>query len=492
MVNRTEQNNAENLGNQHNLRSVSQSAKIGPDTRYEFCGSSMTAFGGLLGLVKFLDLVKFKDVFKKHYCSPSRKPKLGCYRMILGYLMLLFIGFPRIGHFSFIRRDRMVCGILDVHILPAVSTFWRYLQSLCLNQSSALLNISGILRSRVWQACQLDYTSVSIDIDTTVSTVYGDIEGSRKGHNTKHRGKKGLRPVLLFIEETREYICGTQRRGTTMKDEEVAALILSIGKYLPTSVKEVLIRGDAEFIGAKTVQACRQCGFHFIFANKRCGASFDETQWYQIGKYYYNDTIYKPHGWDVPCRFVVMRIQKQKDEESCEQLSLFDTHEYKHRVFATDLTWKAHGVIGKYDKRADVENLIGESQDEGILAIPSKRFLSNHVYFQIVMLGYNIWRWMKLIAGYRRISQPDQTNLGETEIPDQIVDHTIRIARLKMLFLPAKISKSERKTKVKYSIHDERSAGLMKFLSYLDKRRKDAVKWLDNVLLGAYRIPHVT
>ena len=79
MVNRTEQNNAENLGNQHNLQSVSQSAKIGPDTRYEFCGSSMTAFGGLLGLVKFLDLVKFKDVFEKHYCSPSRKPKLGCY-----------------------------------------------------------------------------------------------------------------------------------------------------------------------------------------------------------------------------------------------------------------------------------------------------------------------------------------------------------------------------------------------------------------------------
>jgi len=490
MVKHVKKYNAASLENQCNSHTLKVPAKIGADTQYETCGSSMTAFGGLLSLVKFLDLVKFKEIFDEYYCSPSRKPLLGCYRMILGNLMLLFIGFQRIGHFAYIRRDRMICGILEVSLLPVVSTFWRYLRSLCLNQSRAILTISAILRSRVWQACKLGYTSVCIDIDTTVSTVYGAIEGSRKGHNSKHRGKKGLRPVLLFIEETREYICGTQRRGTTMKDEDVAALILSIGKYLPVSVRTVIIRGDAEFIGGKTIRACLQCGYHFIFSNKKCRASFHEEQWYQVGKNYYNETLYKPMDWDKECRFVVMRIPKEKEEDECEQLSLFDTKEYKHRVFATNLSWKAHAVIKKYDKRADVENLIGESQDEGILAIPSKRFLSNHAYFQIVMLGYNIWRWMKLMAGYQDIKS-EQINLGETEIPDQIVDHTIRIARLKMLFIPAKITKNEKKTKVKYSVHDERSAGLLKFLSYLDRMRKLGIEWLDNVLLRTYRVPGV-
>jgi hypothetical protein len=257
MVKHSNKNKVVNLENQCNSHTLREPAKIEADTLYETCGSSMTAFGGLLSLVKFLDLVNFKEIFEKHYCSPSRKPLLGCYRMILGVLMLIFIGFQRLGHFSYIRRNRMVCGILDVAVLPVVSTFWRYLRSLCLNQSHAILIISAVLRSRVWQACKLGYTSVCIDIDTTVSTVYGDIEGSRKGHNTKHRGKKGLRPASLFIEETREYICGTQRRGSTMKDDEVASLILSIGKYLPVSVKTVIIRGDAEFIGGKTVRACR-------------------------------------------------------------------------------------------------------------------------------------------------------------------------------------------------------------------------------------------
>jgi hypothetical protein len=61
--------------------------------------------------------------------------------------------------------------------------------------------------------------------DEQTHPVYGDIEGSRKGHNTKHRGKKGLRPILIFLEETREYLCGTQRQGSTMRDEELAKLI---------------------------------------------------------------------------------------------------------------------------------------------------------------------------------------------------------------------------------------------------------------------------
>ena len=123
-----------------------KAAKIRAETKYLLANTQMTAFGGLLALVKFLDLVNFKELFENHYCSPSRKPELGCYRMMLGFLMLLFIGFARIGHFGFIRQDPMVCGILGVNILPAISTFWRYLTSLCLNQSRALLVIGAQMR----------------------------------------------------------------------------------------------------------------------------------------------------------------------------------------------------------------------------------------------------------------------------------------------------------------------------------------------------------
>ncbi len=92
--------------------SSNRPTKIGPDTRYEACKARMTAFGGMLCMIKFLDFVNFKDVFNTHYKSPKRRPRLGCYNMVLGFLMLLFIGFSRVGHFAYIRRDTMICGIL--------------------------------------------------------------------------------------------------------------------------------------------------------------------------------------------------------------------------------------------------------------------------------------------------------------------------------------------------------------------------------------------
>ena len=79
---------------------------ITPDTPYTECSERLTAFGGLLALVKFLDLLGFEQAFAAHYVPPRREPKLGGYRMVLGILVLLFIGFQRLGHFSYIVPDR--------------------------------------------------------------------------------------------------------------------------------------------------------------------------------------------------------------------------------------------------------------------------------------------------------------------------------------------------------------------------------------------------
>ena len=72
-------------------KSKSRSPRIGPNTEHDVCSERLTAFGGLLALIKFLDLIKFKDVFNKVYVSPKRKTILGCYRMVLGLLIMLFV-----------------------------------------------------------------------------------------------------------------------------------------------------------------------------------------------------------------------------------------------------------------------------------------------------------------------------------------------------------------------------------------------------------------
>jgi hypothetical protein len=442
---------------------------ITPDTPYEECSERLTAFGGLLALVKFLDLIGFEKSFQKRFVPPKRVPKLGGYRMMLGMLMLLFIGFQRLWHFTYIRGDAMLCGILRVTMLPAVTTFWRYLCSLSIMQSQSLLRLGGELRRRVWELCEYRPKRVTVNIDTTVSTVYGQIEGARKGHNTKHRGKKGLRPVLCFLSDTREYLCGDQRRGQTMKNEEVARQIRRFRGQLPDCVEQVRVHGDGEFIGWESVKACQEQGFFYTFGNKRCDPPFPEKGWYRHGDHEYNECEYQPMGWEESSRFVVMRIRKE--DRGDRQLKLLESENYVYRAFATNETMRPHNVIGQYDPRADAENLIGEAQREGVLAIPSRKFQAHHAFFQIVMLAYNLWRWMKMLAAHAQ--QKDQAReKGKDTFPITIADQTIRIARLKMLFVAAKIRFHGNRDEVRYSIHESRAAGIIDFLRYLDHRRE--------------------
>ncbi len=177
----------------------------------------------------------------------------------------------------------MLLGILGMGQLPAVSTFWRYLQSIGHNQSLSVLRLMGALRERAWKSLGIDYEKIHIDVDTTVETVYGLIQGAKRGHNPGHRGKKGLRPVLAFLAETREYVVGKLRRGETISGREVAQLILSFVKLVPSCVKQVIVRMDAEMYSWTAVKTCLYRGYDFIISAKRTRPPFDPKDWYCVG-----------------------------------------------------------------------------------------------------------------------------------------------------------------------------------------------------------------
>ena len=486
MVKRQNQGSAQGCKNQGENGCEQKASKIGPSTAYACCRERLSPFGGLLGLVKFLDLVNFKEILEGFYKPPERMPEMGHYNMVFGLLLLLLIGFTRVWHFLYLQFDAVVCGIFNRVKLPYVTTYWRYVDSLGINQGMSLLMVMSALRERVWQLCGRSYQTIHINIDTTVETIYGSQQGGRKGHNPKNRGKKGFRPVLCFIHETREYFVGKLRRGETIGGEEVAALVRVFKKYLPGCVKQVILRGDGEFISWESVKAAREEGFHYIFGNKVCAPTFEPAGWYQARKKEvaeYNEVLYQSAGWGEACRFVCMRIRKEAPSEGDTQLELLEDANYTYRTFVTDLTAAAHTVIEEYDQRADCENLIGEAKREGLEAIPSRKFGNNYAYFQIVMLAYNIWRSFKMLAahGLRETGGAEPT--PETACQAQeIVDHTIRIGRLKLLFIAAKVAAHSGTTKVKYSRHDSRVAGLFRFLEYLDKRRQQVRPWLGGKL----------
>jgi hypothetical protein len=247
--------------------------------------------------------------------------------------------------------------------------------------------------------------------------------------------------------------------------------IRQIKDLLPEGIRHVLVCGDGEFQNWHGIEACLKAGYWYTFGNKRCKPVFPEHGWYSRKGMEYNECMHHPGGWKGPCRFVAVRIPLEETEAS-----LFPETQYTYRIFVTNRTTRPHNVIAEYDKRADVENSVKEAQDEGIMAIPSKRFRANSTFFQIVMLAYNIWRGIKLVAARRQF--PQHENMTTAELKTSTArKETIRMTRLKQLYIPAKLIFHDNRGKILYSTWDVRSAGLIGLLKYLDKRRAEPVCW---------------
>jgi hypothetical protein len=211
--------------------------KIGASTPYDFQGSNMTPYGGLLPVATMLEKLNFQELLQEQVTIRRLTTSMPGLRFIVAMVLSLYIGWSRLNHLQYLQREPMLTGILGVEQLPVQSTFWRFLASLHLVVAKQLLEVGRRMRQRVWEAAHVELEEVTLDTDTTVQTVYGRHMGARKGYNPKHRGKKSYQPILTFLAETREYIAGELRRGDRPTGKQIAAHLASVIAALPSTVK---------------------------------------------------------------------------------------------------------------------------------------------------------------------------------------------------------------------------------------------------------------
>ena len=129
-----------------------------------------------------------------------------------------------------------------------------------------------------------------------------------------------------------------------------------------------------------------------------------------------------------------------------------------------------------------IEPLIGEAKREGLDAIPSGKFKNNYGFFQIVMLADNIWRYFKMMAEpSAKKGSPDKEDPAHNALGG-LADNTIRIARLKLLLIAAKLVFHDNRKRIKFSIYDTRTPAMLSLLKFLDTARSKVRPWLDGSL----------
>jgi hypothetical protein len=432
---------------------VSEVNKINASTQYDFSGKNLTPYGGLLPVITMLEKLGFQALVEETLTSQRIPRAMDLYRFVLGIVLGLYIGFPRLNQLRFIARDPILTGILKVTKLPVQSTFWRFVNALHRHVARQILTLMQTMRERVWAAANVKLELVTIDTDTTVHTLYGQQMGGRKSYNPKNKGKKSYQPMLTFLAETREYVWGELRNGDRPSGKQIRDHLRHVGAALPPGVKQIYGRADSGFYCQEAVEGYEELGARFVICARKTARLVEQlrqAEWKPSPKTDAEaecEFYYQPDGWGKPYRFVALRYERppeEREEAEAEQYQLFETSQYKYRVFVTDFVEPIDFVVWFYGQRGGAENLIKEANnDAGLAAHPSHRFDVNGNHFQLAMLAYNLNCWLML---FNREPQADATALRHT---------TLATSRLRFLFVAAKIWRHAGRTGVSYSDHYE-------------------------------------
>ena len=425
--------------------------KIGASTSYDFEAKSLTAYGGLLPVATMLEKLGFQQVVEEIVTVKRATRAMPMYGFVLAMVLSMYVGFSRLHHLRFLAREPMLTGILQVLRLPPQCTFWRFLASLHLGVAAQLLKVQQKMRERVWEAANVRLTVVTLDTDTTVHTLFGNQMGGRKSYNPKNKGKRSYQPILTFLAETREYISGELRNGDRPTGVQIARHLQQVFAALPGTIHQIQARADSGFYCWEAVEAYEKRGAEFIISARKTSRLVDRlkaAEWKPSPRTDADGACefrYQPEGWGRAYRFVALRYRKKpqaKEAGEPEQYQLFDTPEYSYRVFVTNMRQPKDLLVWFYSQRGGAENLIKEANnDAGLAAHPSGRWTMNCNHFQLAMLAYNLNCWLML---FNREEEAKVETLKHT---------TLATARLRFLFLAAKIWRHAGRVGVSYSDH---------------------------------------
>ncbi len=452
MVTNRKQHSSKARAKQACRESLAGPNEIKASTPYDFSAKKLTPYGGLLPVATLMEKVGFQSLLEETLSVGRRTRVMSMYQFVLAMVLGAYVGFARLYHLRFIARDPILAGILKVTQLPPQSTFWRFLASLSVNVVKQILSVQRQMRERVWAAANVRLHTATLDTDTTVHTLYGKQMGGRKGYNPKHKGKKSYQPILTFIAETREYLWGGLRSGDRPSGKEIARHITEAVGALPAVVKQILARADSGFYCREAVEAYEKASCQFIIVARKTSRLVQELNGADWKPSPETDAdaqcefYYQPKGWDKAYRFLALRYEKAPEpaEEQPVQYQLFATARYVYRVFVTNMEDPLAKLVWFYGQRGSAENLIKEANnDAGLAAHPSGRFVMNQNHFQMVMLAYNLNCWLML---FNREASDTVVTLRHT---------TLATARLRFLFVAAKIWRHAGRTGISYADHYE-------------------------------------
>jgi len=384
-----------------------------------FSGKNITKFGGT-GLLRRhfekLGLWELLEGSLTYRVRGHREFRIS--EMVTSLIYGLTLGFHRPSQMRELAVDTVFQRLAGLRAFPVQSTISRFLTRVSRGLTAQLHGVDLGLLLSVRQGFRA-FTRLTLDLDSHVSVIYGTQQRAKRGYNPKKPGRGSYHPLVGFIGETRDYLGGLYRPGDRHTSYKALEFLKKMLALVPDEVRERVtrLRADSGFFSYRLMRWLIKKGIEYFIAlplqpwvQKEIHRAQFQPVSRDISTAEFELVVQKPFEpkrskgrarKKIACRAVVIRTKLKAKEKPSKQLKLLHGSEdrYDYQVIATNSNVAPLIVWRTYNQRACCENFIKEGiYSYGLDSIPSHTWAGNCLWFELVMLCYNLMNWFKEVA----------------------------------------------------------------------------------------------
>jgi hypothetical protein len=356
-----------------------------------FTDKAQTHFGGIYFLHEFVRLLQLQKRMAHAVKDTRPRTRYTLSQLLLAIIYPVLLGLDRLEAAYFLRCNGIFQYLTGLPQFPNPTTLRRFLYHASPGLCEQVSRLTDRLTAGLLQRPH-PRSRVLLDLDSTSLIVYGAHEGARRVYNPRRRGAKSYEPLICAEANSGLFWAGLQRPGGNPGAREVIPFLTHCWAILPRSIREVRVRGDANFYSDDTLIWLEDRGTQYAIVARLTAPlkrRVTALRYRSLSAHWeVAETQYQATGWHRKRRIVAVR---KRLEPSDPQPTLFVLGRYAYHAYVTNLDLLPEHIWRFYNARAGLELLIKELKyDYGLGHIPTRRFHANALYFQLLRLAYNL------------------------------------------------------------------------------------------------------
>lgn len=414
----------------------------------QFTDKEITAWGGMGLMKRMLDHIDFDRALRE-----SELPQPGSNRgyapeqLVTQFMLSVWCGANRFEHGEVTRHDPVLRRLFGFKRMANFKAVMRLFNKFTQAENERVM---GALYR--WLFGLLSVDGLTLDLDSTVMTRYGQQEGAVRGYNPSKRGRDSHHPLMAFVSDVRMLANCWLRPGNSHTANNVSAFLDNTLERLGTK-RVALLRADSGFCDGAFLQEVEQKALPYIIALRLNQplqrVLVDQRDWWILDEGIELISFeYQAPSWTQPRRIVGIRQHiKKRETAKGKTLSLFaddpQLGQYRFAALVTDLTLPPLEIWRCYRGRADCENRIKELKyDFAADSFCLHNFWATEACLNIALLAYNL---MSLFR--QAVLRASVLQSGGKDI-----QHTLKTLRYKLFAKAGYITTEGRKNILKLAV----------------------------------------